>query len=269
MIRALIVDDEPLARRALARMLQTHRDVMIAGECGDGETALAHIEQMHPDLVFLDIRMPGQDGLAVAGGLFSRFKGAVIFVTAYDRHALEAFDLKALDYLLKPFSGERLAQALERVRDRVAHPLPVADLERLLAGFREREAQPRYVERVPANRNGRIRLIPASVIERIEAMGNYAQIHSKEERYDIRDTLQSLESKLDPDKFVRVHRSTIINMDYVREVQTWFRGGHQILMKDGSQVRLSRYQTGAIEKLTGRRRSGREGVGTSKVDGSR
>ena len=255
MIRALIVDDEPLARRALARMLQTHSDVMIVGECSDGETALSHIEQLHPNLVFLDIRMPGQDGLSVAGELFRKFRGAVIFVTAYDRHALEAFNLNALDYLLKPFTQERLAQALERVRDRVAHPMPVEDIERLLASFREREAQPRYVERIPANRNGRIHLIPVSAIERIDAMGNYAKIHSKDERYDIRDTLQSLESKLDPETFVRVHRSTIINMDYVREVQTWFRGGHQILMKDGTQVRLSRYQTSAIEKLTGRRRA--------------
>jgi two-component system LytT family response regulator len=254
-IRALIVDDEPLARRALVRMLQEHGDVMIVGESSDGETALNHIEQVHPNLVFLDIRMPGQDGLYVAGELFRRFKGAVIFVTAYDQHALEAFNLNALDYLLKPFTHERLAQALDRVRERVAHPMPVEDIERLLASFREREAQPRHVERIPANRNGRIHLIPVSAIERIDAMGNYAKIHAKDERYDIRDTLQSLESKLDPETFVRVHRSTIINMDYVREVQTWFRGGHQILMKDGTQVRLSRYQTSAIEKLTGRRRA--------------
>lgn len=255
MIRALIVDDEPLARRALMRMLQEHRDVMIVGESGDGETALSQIQQTQPNLVFLDIRMPGKDGLQVAGELFRKFKGAVIFVTAYDRHALEAFNLNALDYLLKPFTPERLAQALERVRERVAHPMPTEDFERLLASLREREAQPRYLERIPANRNGRIHLIAVSAIERIDAMGNYAKIHSKNERYDIRDTLQSLESKLDPETFVRVHRSTIINMDYVREVQTWFRGGHQVLMKDGTQVRLSRYQTGAIEKLTGRRRA--------------
>ena len=255
MIRALIVDDEPLARRALVRMLQKHRDVMIAGESSDGETALADIERMQPNLVFLDIRMPGQDGLFVAGELFRKFRGAVIFVTAYDRHALEAFNLNALDYLLKPFTHERLAQALERVRERVARPMPVEDIERLLASFRERDTLPRYVERIPANRNGRIHLIPVSAIERIDAMGNYAKIHSRNERYDIRDTLQSLESKLDPEIFVRVHRSTIINMDYVREVQTWFRGGHQVLMKDGTQVRLSRYQTSAIEKLTGRRRA--------------
>ena len=257
MIRALIVDDEPLARRALARMLQKHSDVMIVGESSDGETALTQIDQLHPNLVFLDIRMPGRNGLSVAGELFLKFKGAVMFVTAYDQHALEAFNLNALDYLLKPFTQERLTQALGRVRDRVAHPMPMEDIERLLASFREREAQLRYVERIPANRNGRIHLIPVSSIERIEAMGNYAKINSKSHGYEVRDTLQSLESKLDPKTFVRVHRSTIINLDYVREVQTWFRGGHQILMKDGTQVRLSRYQTSAIEKLTGRRRADR------------
>lgn len=255
MIRALIVDDEPLARRALVRMLQKHCDVMIVGESSDGETALADIQRMQPNLVFLDIRMPGRDGLFVAGELFRKFRGAVIFVTAYDRHALEAFNLNALDYLLKPFTHERLAQALERIRERVTHPMPVEDIERLLASVRDREALPRYLERIPANRNGRIHLLPVSAVGRIDAMGNYAKIHSKNERYDIRDTLQSLESKLDPETFVRVHRSTIINMDYVREVQTWFRGGHQVLMKDGTQVRLSRYQTSAIEKLTGRRRA--------------
>ena len=254
MIRALIVDDEPLARRALVRMLQKYSDVMILGECSDGETALAHIEQLHPNLVFLDIRMPGQDGLSVAGELFSTFKGAVIFVTAYDRHALEAFNLNAFDYLLKPFTQDRLEQALQRVRDRVIHPIPTEDIQRLLANIREREAQQNYIQRIPANRNGRIHLVPVSAIERIDAMGNYAKIHSRDVRYDIRHTLQSLENKLDPKTFIRVHRSTIINMDFVHEVHTWFRGGHQILMKDGSKVRLSRYQTSAIEKLTGKRR---------------
>jgi len=255
LIRALIADDEPLARRALVRMLQTHRDVIVVAESSDGETALAEVDRVQPDLVFLDIRMPGQDGLYVASKLFRNFSGALIFVTAYDRHALEAFNLNALDYLLKPFTHERLAQALERVRERATHSMSTEAMERLLASFRQRESQPRYVERIPANRSGRIHLVPVAAIERIDAMGNYAKIHAKGEHYDIRDTLQSLEIKLDPNTFVRVHRSTIINMDYVREVQTWFRGGHQILMKDGTQVRLSRYQTNAVERLTGRRRN--------------
>ena len=252
MIRLLIADDEPLARRALVRMLREHDDMRVVAECGDGDTALAAIDQLQPNLVFLDIRMPGLDGLGVAGRLFRKFSGSVVFVTAHDSHALEAFDLNALDYLLKPFTSERLAQALERVRERTAHPLSVEALERLVAGIRENEAQPRYMERIPANKNGRIHLVGVAFIERIDAMGNYALIHACRERYEIRETLQSLEKKLDPSRFVRIHRSMIINLDYVVEVQTWFRGGHQVLMKDGTEVRLSRYQTDAIKKLTGR-----------------
>ena len=252
MIRILIADDEPLARRALVRMLREHDDVRVVAECGDGDTALAAIDQFQPNLVFLDIRMPGLDGLGVAGRLFRKFSGSVVFVTAHDGHALAAFDLNALDYLLKPFTSERLSQALERVRERTAHPLSVEALERLVAGIRENEAQPRYLERIPANKNGRIHLVGVAFIERIDAMGNYALIHARKERYEIRETLQSLEKKLDPARFVRIHRSMIINLDYVVEVQTWFRGGHQVLMKDGTEVRLSRYQTDAIKKLTGR-----------------
>jgi two-component system LytT family response regulator len=217
---------------------------------------LAAIDQLQPDIVFLDIRMPGLNGLDVASRLFHKFSGSVVFVTAHDSHALEAFDLNALDYLLKPFTSERLAQALERVRVRTAHPLSVEALERLVAGIRERDAQPRYIERIPANKNGRIHLVGIALIERIDAMGNYALIHTRREQYEIRETLQSLEKKLDPARFVRIHRSMIINLDYVLEVQTWFRGGHQVLMKDGTEVRLSRYQTDAIKKLTGRQRSG-------------
>ena len=254
MIRALIADDEPLARRALVRMLREHDDVSVIAECGDGDAALAAIDAMKPDLVFLDIRMPGLTGLDVAARLFRGFTGLVVFVTAHDRHALEAFDLNALDYLLKPFTPERLARALDRGRERVAHPVAFEKFERLMAGIQEREALPRYLERIPANRNGRISLVPARAIERIDAMGNYAKIHARGERYEIRETLQSLEQKLDPERFVRVHRSTIVNLDYVREIQTWFRGGHQIAMKDGTQVRLSRYQVEAVERLTGKRR---------------
>ena len=252
MIRILIADDEPLARRALVRMLREHDDVRVVAECGDGDTALAAIDQLQPNLVLLDIRMPGLDGLGVAGRLFRKFSGSVVFVTAHDSHALEAFDLNALDYLLKPFTSERLAQALERVRERTAHPISVEPLERLVAGIRENEVHPRYMERIPANKNGRIHLVGVAFIERIDAMGNYALIHTRSEHYEIRETLQSLEKKLDPARFVRIHRSMIINLDYVLEVQTWFRGGHQVLMKDGTEVRLSRYQTGAIKKLTGK-----------------
>lgn len=254
MIRSMIVDDEPLARRALIRMLQAHSDVSVLGEYSDGESALLDVQRTRPDLVFLDIRMPGLDGLHVAAQSFHSFSGVIIFVTAHDEHALEAFNLKALDYLLKPFTAARLAQALTRVRERVAQPMSAEALKRVLSELREREARPRYLERIPANRNGRIRLLPVASIERIDAMGNYASIRAEGGHYDVRETLQSLEKKLDPGCFIRVHRSTIVNMDHVREVQMWFGGGHQIVMKNGTHVRLSRYQTAAVEKLTGRSR---------------
>jgi two-component system, LytTR family, response regulator len=146
-MRILIADDEPLARRALVRMLRDHDDVEVVAECGEGDAALTAIDQLQPDLIFLDIRMPGLNGLGVASRLFRKFSRSVVFVTAHDSHALEAFDLNALDYLLKPFTSERLAQALERVRERTTHPLSVEALERVVAGIREREAQPRYMER--------------------------------------------------------------------------------------------------------------------------
>ncbi len=251
MIRALIADDEPLARRALVRMLRGHDDVKIVAECGDGDTVLAAIDALEPNLDFLDIRMPGPNGIDVARRLFRNFTGSIVFVTAHDNHALEALNLNALDYLLKPFTEERLAQALKRVRDRSGSVSSEA-LESFFRTLREREARPRYVERIPANKNGRIRLVSVASMERIYAMGPYAQIHSRGERYEIRETLQSLESKLDPSRFVRIHRSMIVNLDFVREGQTWCRGGHQVVMKDGTEARLSRYQTEAVEKLTGK-----------------
>jgi two-component system, LytTR family, response regulator len=254
MIRVLIADDEPLARRALARMLRDHDDVKLVAECDEGDTALAAIQELQPDMVFLDIRMPGLNGLHVASRLFRNFRGSVVFVTAHDNHALEAFNLNALDYLLKPFTSERLSQALERVRERSARPLSAQALDSLMASIREREAQPRYIERLPANRNGRIHLVAVPLIERIDAMGNYAVIHTRTGNYEIRESLQSLERRLDPARFLRIHRSMIINLEYVLEVQTWFRGGHQVIMKDGAEVRLSRYQTDAVERLTGKKR---------------
>jgi two-component system LytT family response regulator len=251
MIRALIVDDEPLARRALIRLLRPHKDIEVIGECGDGESAVLASHTQHPDLLFLDIRMPEQDGFEVVAGLPSARTPAIVFVTAYDQHALQAFEVHAVDYLLKPFSADRLSKALDRVRERINRTVDPNTFQLLLAELR-RSAEPSFLSRIPVTQNGRIRLLPVTEIERIEALGNYARLHTRKGAYEIRETLQSLEQKLDPEKFVRIHRSTIINIDLVQEVQPWFRGGHLVIMKDGSELRLSRYQHDAIEKLTGR-----------------
>lgn len=148
----LIADDEPLAQRALVRMLRGHDDLSIVAECGEGDTTLAAIDELRPDLVFLDIRMPGLNGIDIASRLFRRFTGSIIFVTAHDSHALEALDLSAFDYLLKPFTAERLAQALKRVRDRSGTSFSPEAFESFLKNLREREALPKYLERIPANK---------------------------------------------------------------------------------------------------------------------
>jgi two-component system, LytTR family, response regulator len=253
MIRTLIVDDEPLARKALSRLLKLEVGIEIVGECGDGETALMLVRRLRPDLMFLDIRMPELDGFQVVEALGAADAPAIVFVTAYDQHALRAFEVHAVDYLLKPFSKERLSKALDRARDRIGRDPDIGALREMLAEMRRQEDQRKYVQRIPVTLRGRIHLLPIGEIERIEAMGNYAQLITGKQHFEVRETLLSLEKKLDPARFVRIHRSTIVNLDFVKEVQSWFKGGHLVIMKDGSELRLSRYQREAIETLTGKR----------------
>jgi two-component system LytT family response regulator len=253
MIRALIVDDEPLARRALSRLLRLEGDVEVVGECGDGETALALVQRLRPNLLFLDVRMPERDGFEVVEALGVADAPAVVFVTAYDQHALRAFEVHAVDYLLKPFSKDRLKMALDQVRQRVDRAFDAKSLKEMLAEMRRQETQRKYLQRVPVALGGRIHLLPTAEIECIEAMGNYARLITRKQRFEIRETLSSLEKKLDPNRFVRIHRSTIVNLDCVKEIQSWFKGGHLVIMKNGSELRLSRYQREAIEALTGKR----------------
>jgi len=252
MIRALIIDDEPLARKALLRLLKLESDIDIVGECGDGESALTLVRRLRPDLLFLDIRMPELDGFEVVEALDGANTPAIIFVTAYDQHALRAFEVHAVDYLLKPFSSERLAKALAHVRARVGRDLDMNALREMLTEMRRQEAQRKYLQRIPVTVGGRIHLLSVNEIERIEAMGNYAQLITRDRRFEVRETLLSLERKLDSAHFIRIHRSTIVNLDFVKEVHAWFKGGHLVVMKDGSKLRLSRYQRQAIEALTGK-----------------
>ena len=177
---------------------------------------------------------------------------AVVFVTAYGQHALGVFEVHAVDYLLKPFSKERLAKALSRVRERIGHDNDAGTLREMLTELRRQEAQRKHLQRIPGTLGGRIHLLSTTEIERIEALGNYAQLISGDRRFEVRETLPSLGKKLDPTRFVRIHRSTIVNLDFVKEVQSWFKVGHLVIMKDGRELRLSRYQREAIEVLTGK-----------------
>jgi two-component system LytT family response regulator len=247
-IRVLIVDDEPLTRRSVRRLLSGHADLEIIGECGDGGSAVTAIRSERPDLVFLDVEMPEMSGLDVVRRIGPAKMPVTVFVTAYDRYAVQAFDADAIDYVLKPFGKERLARALARARDRIAGKLNASDMRRALAALGHPErAEP--LERLTLERDGRMRLISIDDIVWIRADGNYVQVRAEDRTYILRETLSSLEAKLDARRFARIHRSTLVNVRRIREIQPWFRGHHVVILDTGEQLRMSRYQRAAAKQL--------------------
>jgi two-component system, LytTR family, response regulator len=248
-IRTLIVDDEPLARRAIRRLLARRSEVEIVAECGDGESAVQKIWEAKLDLVFLDIQMPELDGFQVMTAVGAERMPVTVFVTAYDRFALRAFDADAIDYLLKPVSKERFERAFVRAQQRIAGKLANDDVSRLLTSLKRLETTPTYLERLAIPQDGRIRFILTSTIDWIEAEGNYVRIHIGKHAHEFRETLTELEQKLCPDNFLRIHRSTIVNADRIREIQPWFHGHHRVLLVDGTELRMSRYQRDVARRL--------------------
>lgn len=246
-LRVLIVDDELLARQSIRRHLQPHCDIEVVGECGSGSAAVQAILTQRPDLVFLDIQMPEMDGFQVIERVGPGRMPEVIFAIAWDRYALQAFDASAVDYLLKPFRKERFDRALARARRRIAQG-PGEDVPaRLLAAALAVRTD--YLERIPVAENGRIVFVNPNDIEWIESAANYARLHAGKSCYEIRETLSSLEGKLDPKHFVRVHRSAIVNVHRVKEVHPWFHGYHLILLESGQKIRMSRYQRAGAKRL--------------------
>jgi len=251
-LRALIVDDEALARTALVRLLKRERDVNLIGQCGDGESAVQAIRQSQPDIVFLDVQMPEMDGFQVVEAIGADQMPVTIFVTAFDRYAIRAFDANAVDYLLKPFAADRLARALARARDRCLGRHDKEAAQRLFS-LLDGRLQSDYAQRLTVATGGRIVFVPVADIDWIEAEGNYARLHVSRKIYDVRETLQALMEKLDPREFIRIHRSTIVNARRIREVQPWFQGGHIVVLQSGEELRMSRYQRDAVERLLGKR----------------
>jgi two-component system LytT family response regulator len=250
-LRALIVDDEALARKALVRLLKSERDINVIGQCGDGEAAVDSILRHQPDLVFLDVQMPEMDGFRVVETVGVERMPITIFVTAFDRYAIKAFDANAVDYLLKPFAADRLSRALARARDRFLGRQNQESAQRLFSLLDSRY-QSDYAQRLTVSTGGRIHFVAVNDIDWIEADGNYARLHVARNIYDLRDTLQALMEKLDPREFVRIHRSTIVNVQRIREVQPWFQGSHIVLLHSGEELRMSRYQRDAVERLLGK-----------------
>lgn len=252
MMRALRVDDEVLARVALLRLLKNERDISVAGQCGDGESAVQFIQQMRPELVFLDIQMPEMDGFEVVEAVGVEQMPVTIFVTAFDRYAIRAFDANVVDYLLKPFAPDRLSRALSRAQDRLVGRQDKEAARRLFS-LLESRYQSDYAQRLPVSSGGRVLFVSVSDIDWIQAEGNYARLHVARRVYDLRETLQVLAEKLDPREFIRIHRSTIVNVRRVREVQPWFQGSHIVVLHSGEELRMSRYQRDAVERLLGKR----------------
>ena len=249
-MRALIVDDEPLARKALLRMLNPDPSVLVIGECDDGGSAVAAIRQMQPDLVFLDVQMPEMDGFRVVETIGAEHMPVTIFVTAFDRYAIRAFDANAVDYLLKPFAADRLARAVARARERCRGRHDKHTAMQLFSLLGSRYASD-YAQRMAVAIGGKIVFVAVADIDWIEADGNYARLHAGRRVYDVRETLQALMEKLDPREFLRIHRSTIVNVLRVREVRPWFQGSHLVVLQNGEELRMSRYQRHAVERLLG------------------
>ena len=236
-VRVLIVDDEAVARRRLRRLLQREPDLSIVAECADGAAALRLMVEAAPDLVLLDVQMPELDGFEV----LERFPGtqwpAVIFVTAFDRYALRAFDVHAIDYLLKPFSADRFRTAIARARTRLRHRV---DDPGLAALVEERRRRPEYLTRLAVPSRGRTVLIDTGSIDWIQAADNYVTVHIDGREHLVRETLGVLERQLDPDRFARIHRSTIVNLDRIAQVEPATHGDGIVQLRDGTRLALSR-----------------------------
>ncbi len=245
-IRALIVDDEPLARERLKMLLASEDWLQVIDECSDGISAVAAIQKLRPDLVFLDVQMPGATGFEVIEAIGAERMPFVVFVTAYDKYAIKAFDVHAVDYLLKPFDRDRFTQALARARQQLEQRSS-GDLERrLLELVQDLKPVQQKLERFVIKSGGRVFFVRAEEIDWIEAAGNYVKLHVGPEAHLFRETMNALEARLNADTFYRVHRSHIVNIERVRELQPWFNGEYVVFLKDGTRLTLSR---GYREKL--------------------
>ena len=262
-IRALIVDDEPAARDAIRSLLAGDADIHIVGECADGRTALRAIANTAPELLFLDVQMPEMDGFTMLRQVDPARLPVVVFVTAFDQYALRAFDVHATDYLLKPFDDDRFRDAVSRAKQSVrAGQLGrlSEELRALLDGVAPGVPAPRtaapggpYLKRLVIKSGGRVTLLNVRDIDWIEAEGDYVKIHVAKAWHLLRETMKRLEAQFDPARFVRIHRSTIVNVERIKELQPYFRGEYVVILHDGKSLKLSRGYKEHLESVLGRK----------------
>jgi len=251
-LRVLIVDDEPLAREKLRTLLANEADIEVLGECPDGARALEAIEAHAPDLVFLDVQMPEVDGFAVLDAIDPERMPAVVFVTAYDQYALKAFEVHALDYLLKPFDRGRFHSALDRARSEIARRADAAAAQRRLHALLDGLGRRRH-DRLIVRESGRVYFVRADEIDWIESAGNYARIHVGGRSHLLRETMKALADRLDPAEFVRIHRGTIVRIDRIRRLESGPHGEYVVVLADATQLTSSRSYSEELQRLiTGR-----------------
>ena len=249
-LTTLIVDDEPLARERLMSLLSAESDVEVLAECRDGEEAVSAIHERHPDLVLLDVEMPRMNGFQVIDTIGPDRMPMVIFVTAYDQHAIRAFEVRALDYLLKPFDRERFTDALQRARTQIESQTNGDLGRRLIALMKDLKRDPPKTDRLVVKSGGRLFFLRADEIDWIEAAGNYVRLHVGTDGHLLRETMNSIEARLNPELFFRIHRSHIVNIERIKELQPWFNGEYVVILRNGTRLTLSRgYREKLQEKL--------------------
>ncbi|HEU4388532.1 MAG TPA: LytTR family DNA-binding domain-containing protein [Blastocatellia bacterium] len=251
-IRALIVDDEPLGREVIREMLSGDPEVEVVAECASGPEAIEAVRCHDADLLFLDVQMPEMSGFQVLEALGPERAPLVIFVTAYDQYAVRAFEVYALDYVLKPFDHERLERALRRAKEQIRKERDSNLSQRIVALLEDVKSRPKYLERLVVKTGGRVFFLKTEEVDWIEAEDNYVRMHTGKESHLFRETIRGLEAQLDPGRFVRIHRSALVNIDRVKELQPWFHGEYRVILKDGTELTLSRRYKQRLEEVLGR-----------------
>ena len=250
-IQALVIDDEALARGMIREMLAGDPDVEIVGECSNGREAIEAINALGPDLLFLDIQMPELGGFDVLNAISRDHAPYVIFVTAFDQFAVHAFEVHALDYLLKPFDRERFDVAWQRAKAVILQDRFEERDQRILALLEELKSEQKYLERLVVKLGGRVFFLNVDEIVCIEAEGNYVRVYDGAKSYLIRGTISGMESQLDPKKFLRIHRSAIVKLDRIKELQPWFHGEYHVILETGQKLTLSRNYRAHLQEAIG------------------
>jgi len=247
-MRTLVIDDEPLARERLTMLLRAEVEIELAGEAANGRDAVALIRQTKPELIFLDVQMPELDGFGVLAELAEDERPAVVFVTAYDKFALKAFEVHAVDYLLKPFDKERFQTALRRALEHLARKQPQEIHEQLSALLNELRPAPQP-DRIAVKGDGRVVFVKIADIDWVEAADNYVSLHVGKESHLLRETMTNIEAKLPREKFIRISRSTMVNVERIKELQPLFHGEYSVILRDGTKVTLSRSYRDKLQQL--------------------